>query len=207
MAVTLPSTPFKIQGRIDYISYASDLISPAGGFTQRINRMGDRFSLSFDLPTLKKNCGVKWDTYISQAIRQGATIELPENVQTEGVKVFSGGQWTYGNILVNGGGQTGMAMNVDNASTSIRLVAGQYFNVTVNGVIYLHRLTADATPNGSGQIVLNFEPMLRASPANNSSINFDTPKISGLISKETTGVSHNTWGYGTVPQIVITENR
>jgi hypothetical protein len=77
-------------------------------------------------------------------------------------------------ILVNGAGQSGMVLNCDAATPSvITLREGEYFQLG-NG---FHAMTADAIANGSGQVTLNFKPALRASPADNATVELANPKM------------------------------
>lgn len=75
-------------------------------------------------------------------------------------------------MLVNGASQTGRTLNVDGMPySSTILYAGQY--VTVGN--QLLQLTADVTTNGTGQAALSFEPPLRASPADNATVEYKNP--------------------------------
>jgi hypothetical protein len=74
-----------------------------------------------------------------------------------------------------GGGQTGSTLNIDGAPNSITnwARAGDYFNVAGR----LHRLTANANSNGSGQVTLNFEPPIYVAPADNAPITCNPASI------------------------------
>lgn len=201
MSVTLPDGPYRVTSRLDYLSYGTDLSSPLGGSTQRVNRLGDRFALTLELPSMRsQNCGGVWNTLLSQAIRQGAIVKIPKPLLRVGTVLTA-------NPLVNGGGQAGMTLNADGFTAGAEVLAGQYFSFTVAGVNYLHRLTAAGTANASGQIALAIEPMLRVSLPDNTLLEFIAPKIEGLISRDTTGLAATRWGHGTFDTITITENR
>lgn len=77
-----------------------------------------------------------------------------------------------GTPLVDGASQTGNALTVDGLSTSVTnwIRRGDYFSVDVNGEHELKIATADASSDGTGDITLNFEPRLRASPLDNAAI-------------------------------------
>ncbi len=75
-------------------------------------------------------------------------------------------------MSVNGASQTGRTLNVDGLPNSTTVLnAGQF--VTVGN--QLLQLTANVTTNGSGQATLSFEPALRASPADNATVEFKNP--------------------------------
>ncbi len=78
-----------------------------------------------------------------------------------------------GTPLVDGASQTGSTVAIDGCSNNITnwIRAGDYFSMIVNGEHELKMCTVDASSNGSGQIAtLDFEPRLRASPANDAVI-------------------------------------
>lgn len=77
-----------------------------------------------------------------------------------------------GTPLVAGAGQSGMTLNIDGATPSVTdwIMFGDYFSVTVNGIPELKMATSNASSNGSGAVVLSFQPRLRASPADNATI-------------------------------------
>lgn len=78
------------------------------------------------------------------------------------------------NPLVQGASQTGTSLVCDGVSNSTAIVlAGDL--MTVNGEFKM--ITADATSDGSGNVTLNFEPQLRASPANNATVEIQSPLI------------------------------
>ena len=102
------------------------------------------------------------------------------------LKVGSYGEWTIGDpdytgpisgqssILVKGGSQTGVSLACDGATASVMtLREGEYFQLG-NG---FHAMTADATADGSGNVTLNFKPALRASPADNATVELANPQM------------------------------
>lgn len=82
-----------------------------------------------------------------------------------------------GTINVNGGGQTGNALNVDGMTPSTTILkAGDYFQLGTGASSKLYMCTEDLTSNGSGVGVLNFEPKLKSSPADNASVITTSPR-------------------------------
>ena len=83
-------------------------------------------------------------------------------------------QGAYGGTpLVNGASQTGSDIDVDGVgSVADWITLGDYFGIDVNGEVELKMATADATSSG-GDINIEFEPRLRASPLNNAAIIVD----------------------------------
>lgn len=82
-----------------------------------------------------------------------------------------------GTINVNGAGQTGNSLNVDGMTNSTTILrAGDYFQIGTGSAAKLYMCTEDLVSNGSGVGVLNFEPRLKVSPADNASVITSSPK-------------------------------
>lgn len=94
-----------------------------------------------------------------------------------------------GTPLVNGTSQTGNTLNIDGApfSTTQWLKRGDYFQLGTGASSRLYKLTADATTNGSGEVLLEFVPGLRSSPADNAALTIVNPR--GLFRMASNDVS------------------
>jgi hypothetical protein len=76
---------------------------------------------------------------------------------------------------VDGAGQLGNTLNLKSLGWNVSVCkAGDFFSV--NGEMKMCT-TANFVADGSGNGAISFEPALRASPANNASLNFTTPKV------------------------------
>jgi hypothetical protein len=73
-----------------------------------------------------------------------------------------------GTPLVAGASQTGATLNTDGWTVGATLLAGDFFKVGGE----LKMSTANGTANGSGVMSVTFEPILRASPADNAALTF-----------------------------------
>lgn len=83
-----------------------------------------------------------------------------------------------GTPVVNGAGQTGNTLNIDGATNSITgwAKAGDYFQIGSGTSARLYMITQDANSNGSGEVVLTFQPALRSSPSDGATITFTGAK-------------------------------
>lgn len=78
-----------------------------------------------------------------------------------------------GTPLVNGASQSGNSLITDGwAASQTVLMAGDYFEV--NGELKM--VTSDVTSSGTGAATIQFEPDLRASPADGTAIIVNNPK-------------------------------
>lgn len=98
-----------------------------------------------------------------------------------------------GTPLVNGTDQTGRSLATDgwDASQTV-LKAGDYIEVNEE----LKMVTQDAISDGSGECTVNFEPALRAAPADNAVITLVDPKCKMiLLSDEMAAWEHGNANY------------
>ena len=139
--------------------YASPLIASA----QTIDRGGLKWKAIYNYTNVSSD---------RRADLMGLIASLRGQANRVRVKVYDdpkrGG---YGGTpLVDGGSQTGSALDIDGCSNKTDWIrAGDYFSVDVNGEHELKMCTVDLNTSGGGG-TLNFEPRLRASPANNAAI-------------------------------------
>ena len=97
-----------------------------------------------------------------------------------------GAGYSGANPLVVGGAQLGTSLVCDGAATNdLVLLAGDGFDV--NGEFKV--ATADANSDGVGNVTFNFEPALRASPANNAPVEVKAPLITMRMISPVVGVS------------------
>ena len=151
--------------------------------------------------------GLKWQAvynYVNisaakRAILMGLIARLRGQAHRMRVPVYDNPKrGLYGGTpLVDGASQTGSTLAIDGCSNNITnwIRVGDYFSVVVNGEHELKMCTVDASSNGSGQIAtLDFEPRLRASPANDAVISvedgvLDKPEGIFVMTTATTGWS------------------
>jgi hypothetical protein len=91
--------------------------------------------------------------------------------------------------LVNGASQLGTSIVSDGwlASTTGLLIGGDYIQI---GTGY-HMVLEDASSDVGGNAIINFEPALRTSPADNAAIIFEAPKLIARL-----GGIHEGWETG-----------
>lgn len=96
-----------------------------------------------------------------------------------------------GSPLVDGAGQSGYTLHVKNAPHSLTkwLKKGDHFQYGTGLTARIHRLTADADTDSSGNVILEFVPKLRYSPADASAIVYNNPV--GLFTMSSNTVTHS----------------
>lgn len=171
-AILLPARPLPRKWVPHYVSAGGDLSSSAAAATQRILRMGDRWSVTATFLNVKMECGGRdWVAKMLLASRATALWALP---------LPKGGVGDPGVPVVDGAGQLGMALNVKGATALYPMKAMQWFSLISGGRRYLHMATEATTFDADGKGTLHFVPMLRVSPANNAVLEIAAPKIEGL---------------------------
>lgn len=159
------------------------------GSSQRIVYPGTYWKLQFSMPTMSDDKQREWRAFL-MALEGGGNEFLfaPPG--------YDGPAYSGPNPLVKGSGQTGNSIDCDGASNSVTVLqAGEYFHIVMaSGNRHLGIATADADSDGSGNVTIAFEPMLRESPADNATVVIDAPKGRFKISKQDIG-----WGSGLGP--------
>lgn len=179
MAITFPrpllTTPGINQFRFRLESNIEIFTSPISNVVQTIDRPGDFWAGFYNFAPKKASEVRELQAWL-MSMKGGAKTFLgfdPTNRNPAGIA--NTGQDT---ILVNGASQTGSSLVCNGArfsGTGI-LKAGDYFQVGNVGVaIQLKMMVEDADSDGAGNITLNFEPPLGASPIDNAPIIFNNP--------------------------------
>lgn len=181
VAVILPVSPPPSSMSIAKVSAANTLIPAFGGDETELDRKGERYALTFEMPSMSYVESLPW----SALSRKGITVVM--EVQQPGLTVQSG------NGLVKGAGQTGSALLIDGLDPGDVIKGGQFLSVVTAGQRFLYRAAADVTANGSGEVTITLQEMLRRIPGDNDVVEIIEPKIEGYprdVSDVRVGVDH-----------------
>jgi hypothetical protein len=171
--IDLPTTPQPASATPFYIDPGGIVKGGLGAPDQRINRLGGRFGISIELPTMAYAPTARlWISKLNQAQQNGGRIKFPQMDFAPG---------TTGTVLVNGSGQAGSTLNIDGAAANYAFKDGQFFSVVTGGVHHLYHVTADVTANSSGIAALPIFPPLRVQHLDNDVCNFASPMIEGFL--------------------------
>jgi len=145
-----------------------------GGEVQRINRMGSRFSVAFEMPPLTNaKQGRIWVSRLIRAKSEGARWAYPLLDFNPGVP---------GAFVVNGAGQAGRTLQLRGGTPNYAFREGQPFSVVDgSGQHYLHFIDAQAIADAGGNVTITFSPMLRIQPANGAALKITQPMIEGYV--------------------------
>lgn len=177
MSTALPIAPGPRALTARLVSRRRDLEPTFNGPTSRIRRIGSRWAMDFELPPMAYADAMAWVAALTAAEADTVTMLIPQPGFDTGAP---------GLPLVNGATQLGSLLDLDSFTPNHVVRAGQWFNLTVSGQLYLYQVAAEkvATASGPGGVMadLAINPMIRRAPADNSAAGFAEPKIEGLLS-------------------------
>lgn len=176
MPISIPSTPDFVSSRFYLKNNTQVFISSLSNQIQRRNLTGSYWMSEYSLPPMSRSNWSAWQAFFNELQGRRNTFNgfCPDSKTTQGTST--------GTPLVNGASQTGNSIITDGwtASTAI-LKAGDF--ISVGGE--LKQVSSDVSSDGSGNATITFQPAIRNSPSDNSSIvvsNATCPMI--LLSNE-----------------------
>lgn len=118
--------------------------------------------------------------YPSQAAMR---LHLALESTTAGAHLYASNVSVCRCLTVNGGGQTGTALNVDGgpASTNAALKVGEFVTLRVKNQWQMVRLTEDLDTDANGAGTLRFEPALRYTPVDGEAVIVRNPFVRAVM--------------------------
>lgn len=174
MVHVLPTTP-EPRSPFSYgvMRLSNDVTSLVGGNRQRNARKGDHYSVDFNMPPMEPNDARAWrklmtasDTVLMKMPQPGFDVGNP------------------GAPRMNGGLQLGSTLNLKGLTPGYVVRQGQFFSIVTLGRRWLYAADADATANGSGNIAIPLEVMIRTNHLDNDVVEIADPKIEGFPAVE-----------------------
>lgn len=146
---------------------------------QRIDRTGDRWRVTLQFPPFQGDDGHDVKAFLVELGEYDNWVAVPDDGYT---LRGSGG----GTPLVAGGSQTGKTLNIDGLplSTTGVLLRGDRIGLTTGQVIIV---AADVDSDGSGAAAVSLTTPLRASPTDNTHVEFTRPLIVCRLADPSTG--------------------
>lgn len=151
------------------VSLRNDVTSLVGGNRQRNARKGDHYKAEFNLPPMTHAEAMKWRSLMTSADTVSMVVPQPG---------FDAGP--VGAPLVNGAGQLGTSLVIDGVTPNYAFRKGQVISILTAGRHWLYGIDANAVANGSGQVTLTLEVMIRTLHADNDPIHVGKPVIEGF---------------------------
>lgn len=127
---------------------------------------GQMWQADVTLPPMKRDDAAVWVAWlVSLRGRFGTFLMGDPNGATPRGSIG-------GTPLVNGAGQTGETLLIDGCTANVTnwLKAGDYVQLGSGATATLHKVLANASSNGSGQVTLSLWPHIRSAPADNAAV-------------------------------------
>lgn len=173
MTVELPREPRQASITFTPVDYGGMLTPSTGGPSQRLNRNGNRWSVSVQLPPMRvESLARLWIVALTRGLRDSVRFYI---LQPD----FAVGP--VGQPKVNGAGQAGVALVVDGGTARYTYRPSQWVTVETGGVGHLYMVTDSKMADGAGAAVLPIEPPLRVEPADNDLVHVTAPFIDGTL--------------------------
>lgn len=196
--VTLPAIRAVKTDKIHFIDFGGQLKPFMGGPVQTIMRLGSRFALEVELPTMRTEPdGRLWGARLVRAKIFGALMGFRQDGLAIGLP---------GAPVVDGAGQTGFALHLRGFRGSYAVREGQAFSLVHAGRRYLHFAAAPGIADGSGALTLSIYPMLRISPTDGDLCEFSAPMIQGSLSGNEVAWTRMTAPFCNFGSITISED-
>ena len=165
MPVLLPVLPALASIKPRLISYRADLTPALGGPMQRVNRVGSRFAVDVQMPSLAGDCARAW---LASRMKAEATNDVLRLVWPETDFVLD-----YQGVQVDGSGQAGTQLAVKGLGAGYEIPGGRFMSILYEDGYRLHMITDTVIAGDDGRAVLSLAPMLRKSPLDSYSVHFN----------------------------------
>lgn len=171
--IILPTWPGARRAVPRVLDFGGILEPSSGAASQRMNRLGNRYGVAFEMPPLtNRDEGRVWVNRLVRGQRAGARMEYP-------LLDFDPG--TPGAFVVDGAGQSGTSLNIKGGTAGYQFKEGQPFNLIIGGEYFLDFIAADVTADGSGDCIITLSQMMRTQPDDADALLITQPVVEGWV--------------------------
>lgn len=152
------------------------------GSSQRIDRLGDRWQLTFTTPPLRiEPDGRRWSVLLDQGSREGVIVRVRQpNLVNRAL----------GSPVVASTTAAGRTLPISGLLPGSVVAMGQCFSIIVGGRRYLDKARTEVIAAADGTASLTLVNLLRVPVPSGTAVEFAQPKIEGTIDGEYGGA----WG-------------
>lgn len=150
--------------------------SPFSGAVQTVQRAGERLKLRMMFRNLSSADRQEMIAFLAKLNGMEHRFTVRDYGHTQ--------RGTFGGTpLVKGAGQTGTSLLIDGCTPSVVnwIHAGDQFKIGNE----LKIMTTNGNSDGAGEVLLQFRPALRSSPADNAAITITTPTGLWMLAQDT----------------------
>lgn len=146
--------------------------SPFTFASQAYLHQGQAWQADVILPPMKRTAAEQWVAWLLSLRGRYGTFLLGDPCGSTARGAATG------TPLVNGADQTGGVLTIDGATAGVTgwLKAGDYIQLGSASSSTLHKVLADASSDGSGNVTLDIWPHIRSAPADNATVTVSAAK-------------------------------
>jgi hypothetical protein len=171
-SILLPTTPGPRAAKMNLMSFGTVLTPFLGGPTQRINRLGTRWSMMVSMPPLKAEPdGRVWASALAQAVESGAVMPIVQDIDTG----------APGAPVVSANVASGSILPLSGVTPGYQLRAGQFISIIHAGRRYVYTIREAVTVGVGGAVSASIFPLLRTALSTGDVVEVATPMIEGWI--------------------------
>jgi hypothetical protein len=143
------------------------------GGSQRIDRLGDRWQMTFTTGTVEwEPEGRRWASMLSRAEKVGGLFRLPQPSMPN---------YAAGKPVIRTSTPAGRTIPVSGLYPDALVLEGQWVSVIVAGQRYADRVEAQAVADADGEVDLPIENLLRLPMPAGATVELMDPKIQGTV--------------------------
>ena len=169
--VELPRTP-PVKVAWTPVDMGTVLPGAPGGADQRINRLGNRWQVTVDIPPLTPTDALAWAAALALGVEDGVAWRVWQTGTPTG---------SPGTVLVAGAGQAGRSLALDGFNPGYVLRWGMCLSILTGSQRYLYRTAAPLRASAGGTGTAQLTNALRVQPADNDPVEVAAPWIEGLL--------------------------
>lgn len=175
--IDLPLTPAPVGVKFKQIDFGSTITPPTGGPDQRVNRLGNRWSVEVTMPPMPNlEIGQRFISRLIRGKSEGVKMPLPMLGTSPG---------SIGTPRLSVSPGTGRTIDIKNINIGRLIREGQFFSIETGGRHYVYMSNGDVTtsdaPAPASRATVQVSPLLRVAHLVNDSVHLEQPFIQGLI--------------------------
>lgn len=171
-SILLPTSPGPRAAKMNLMSFGTILTPFLGGPTQRINRLGTRWSMLVSMPPLMADPdGRVWANALAQAVEAGAVMPIVQDIDTG----------SPGAPVVSANVANGSVLPLSGMTPGYQLREGQFVSIIHGGRRYVYAIREAVTVGVGGTVSASIFPLLRTALSTGDVVEIATPMIEGWI--------------------------